>query len=188
MVRSSREQQMSSEGAGQLPALLLVKDSLPFSSPRDREGEQDLRLAKQPTMHRLVLLPLLAGVIFCCLGVFLSLCILPLAGSGFEGAYALGTANEAHGDQGANNVYAPLPEENYPFTPAVEVEKADNSPVNAGLLTMLFLVASFIGATAGWLLTNAQGQGALCFSLGVVGEVLGRAREPSLPFLGVFRL
>jgi uncharacterized membrane protein YeaQ/YmgE (transglycosylase-associated protein family) len=68
------------------------------------------------------------------------------------------------------------------------VEKTDNSPVNAGLLTMLFLVASFIGATAGWLLTNAQGQGALCFSLGVVGEVLGRAREPSLPFLGVFRL
>jgi hypothetical protein len=186
MVSSSREQQMSREGAGQLPALLLVKDSLPFRSPRDREGEQPLRLAKQPTMHRFVL-PLLAGVIFCCLGVFLSLYILPLAGSGFEGAYALGTANEAHGDQGANNVYTPLPDENYPFTPAVEVEKADNSPVNAGLLTMLFLVASFFGAIAGWLLTNAQGQGALCFSLGV-GEVLGRAREPSLPFLGVFRL
>ena len=140
-------------------------------------------------MHRFVLLPLLAGVIFCCLGVFLSLFILPLAGSGFEGAYALGTANEAHGDQGANNVYAaPLPDENYPFTPAVEAEKADNSPVNAGLLTMLFLVASFFGATAGWLLTNAQGQGALCFSSLGVGEVLGSAREEYLPFLGVFRL
>jgi len=188
MVRSSREQQMLREGAGQLPALLLVKDSLP-SGHLDTEGEQDLRLAKQPTMHRFVLLPLLAGVIFCCLGVFLSFFILPLAGSGFEVAYALGTANEAHGDQGANNVYAPLPDENYPLTPAVEVEKADNSPVNAGLLTMLLLVASFFGATAGWLLTNAQGQGALCFCcLGVVGEESSSAREPSLPFLGVFRL
>jgi hypothetical protein len=185
MVRSSREQQMPPEGAGQLPALLLVKDSLP-SGHLDREGEKDLRLAKQPTMHRFVRLPLLAVVIFCCLGVFLSSFILPLAGSGFEGAYALGTANEAHGDQGANNVYPHLPDENYPFTPAVEAEKADNSPVNAGLLTMLLLVASFFGATAGWLLTNAQGQGALFFSS--VGEVLGRAREDYLAFLGVFRL
>jgi hypothetical protein len=62
-------------------------------------------------------------------------------------------------------------------------------PVNAGLLTMLLLAASFFEASAGLLLTNAQGQGALRFSsLGVVGEVLGRAREPYLPFLGVFRL
>jgi hypothetical protein len=165
-----------------------VKDSLPFRSPRQRRRKQDLLLAKQPTMHHFVLLPLLARLIFCCLGAFLSLFILPLAGSGFEGAYALGTANEAHGDQAANNVYAPLPDENYPFTSAVEVEKADDSPVNAGLLTMLFLVTSFFGAIAGWLLTNAQGQGALCFSLGVVGEVMGSAREPYLPFLGVFRL
>jgi hypothetical protein len=178
---------MPREGAGQLPALLLVKDSLP-SGHLDREGEQDLRLAKQQRRHRFVL-PLLAGVIFCCLGVFLSLFILPLAGSGFEGAYALGMANQAHdGDQGANNVYAPLPDENNLFTPAMEVEKADDSPVKAGLLTMLFLVASFFGATAGWLLTNAQGQGALCFSLGVVGEESSSAREPYLPFLGVFRL
>jgi hypothetical protein len=131
----------------------------------------------------------LAGVIFCCLGVFLSLFILPLAGSGFEGAYALGTANEAHGDQGANGNVPPLEGVSYPFALAEEAETADNSPVNAGLLTMLLLAASFLGATAGLLLTNAQGQGALCFSsLGVVGEVLGRAREPSLPFLGVFRL
>ena len=98
-------------------------------------------------------------------------------------------ANEAHGDQGANNVYAPLPDENNLFTPAMEVEKADDNPVKAGLLTMLLLVASFFGATAGWLLTNAQGQGALCFCcLGFVGEESSSAREPSLPFLGVFRL
>ena len=139
-------------------------------------------------MHRFVLLPLLAGVIFCCLGVFLSLFILPLAGSGFEGAYALGTANEAHGDQGANGNVPPLEGVSYPFALAEEAEKADNSPVNAGLLTMLFLVASFLGATAGLLLTNAQGQGALCFSLGVVGEESSSAREPYLAFLGVFRL
>jgi uncharacterized membrane protein YoaK (UPF0700 family) len=68
-------------------------------------------------------------------------------------------------------------------------EEADKEPVNAGLLTMLLLAASFLGASTGWLLSNAQGQGALCLcSLGVVGEVLGRVREEYLPFLGVFRL
>jgi hypothetical protein len=61
--------------------------------------------------------------------------------------------------------------------------------VNAGLLTMLFLAASFFGASVvGWLLPKAQGQGALCFSSLGVGEVLGRAREVYLPFLGVLRL
>jgi hypothetical protein len=50
------------------------------------------------------------------------------------------------------------------------------------------LAASFFGASVGWLLPNAQGQGALCFSCLGVGEVLGRAREGYLPFLGVFRL
>ena len=74
------------------------------------------------------------------------------------------------------------------FTTAEEPEKADDSPVNAGFLTMLFLLASFLGASLGWLLPNAQGQGALCFSCLGVGEVLGRAREDYLPFLGVFRL
>jgi hypothetical protein len=74
----------------------------------------------------------------------------------------------------------------YPFALA---EEADEKPVNAGLLTMLLLVASFFGASAGWLLNNAQGQRALCFcSLGVVGEELSSAREEYLPFLGVFRL
>ena len=61
--------------------------------------------------------------------------------------------------------------------------------MNAGLLTMLFLAASIFGASVGWLHTNAQGQGALCFSsVGVVGEVLGSARDDYLAFLGVFRL
>jgi len=97
-------------------------------------------------------------------------------------------ANEAHGDQGANWNAPPLEGSYYPFALAEEAEQADNSPVNAGLLTMLLLVASFLAASAGWLLTNAQGQGALCFSALGVGEVLGRSREEYLPFLGVFRL
>jgi hypothetical protein len=68
-------------------------------------------------------------------------------------------------------------------------EAADDEPLNAGLLTMLFLAAPFFGASIGWLLSNAQGQGVLCFSsLGVVGEVLGRVREDYLPSLVVFRL
>jgi hypothetical protein len=50
------------------------------------------------------------------------------------------------------------------------------------------LAASFLGASSGWLLTNAQGQGALCFSSLGVGEVLGSVHEDYLPFLGVFRL
>ena len=74
------------------------------------------------------------------------------------------------------------------FTTAEEPEKADDSPVNAGFLTMLFLLASFFGASLRWLLPNAQGQGASCSSLGVVGEVLGSTCEDYLPFLGVFRL
>jgi hypothetical protein len=74
------------------------------------------------------------------------------------------------------------------YYPIALAEEADEDPVNAGLLTMLLLAASFLGASLGWLLTNAQGQGALCFSCLGVGEVLGRAREDYLPFLGVFRL
>jgi hypothetical protein len=137
-------------------------------------------------VHRFVLLLLLAGLIFCCLGVLLSL-FLPLAESGSEAVYAPGTANEAHGDRGATNMNVPPLDGNF-FTPAEEPEKADDSPVNAGFLTMLFLLASFFGASLGWLLPNAQEQGALCSSSLGVGEVLGSARDDYLPFLGVFRL
>jgi len=68
-----------------------------------------------------------------------------------------------------------------------ETEESDNSPVNAWLLTMLFLVASFFGVNARCLLSSAQAQGARC-SLGLVGEVLSSTCEDYLPFLGVFRL
>ena len=100
----------------------------------------------------------------------LCLSLLSLPESGAEGASAA----------------PPLDGTSLILAPAVQAEKV---PVNADLLTMLFLAASFFVASVGWLLTNAQGQGALCLSsVGVIGEVLGRAREDYLPFLGVFRL
>jgi hypothetical protein len=126
------------------------------------------------------------AVLLLCLGVCLTLLFLDVSGS--EGSSALGMANVLPVDQGANGNAPPLDGASF-FALAEEAQETDNSPVNAGLLTMLFLAASFFWATAGWLLSNVQGQGALCFSsLGVVGEVLGSARGDYLPFLGVFRL
>jgi hypothetical protein len=93
-------------------------------------------------------------------------------------------ANVLSVDQGAIGNAPPLEGSYYPFALA---EEADEDPVNAGFLTML-LLASFFGASVGWLHTKAQGQGALCFSCLGVGEVLGSVREEYLPFLGVFRL
>jgi hypothetical protein len=123
-----------------------------------------------------------------CLGACLSLLSLPLSGS--EGSSTLGIANVLHVDQVANGYDSPL-DGNNPFVPAKEAKETDKHPGNAGLLTMLFLAASsasFFGARVEWTLTNAQGQGALCFSLGVIGEVVASVREDYSPFLGVFRL
>jgi hypothetical protein len=125
------------------------------------------------------------AVLLLCLGVCLTLLSLPARGSQ-EDPSALAMANVLPVDQVANLNAPPLDGTYYPFALA---EEAEEEPVNAGFLTMLLLAASFFGASVGWLLPNAQGQGALCFSsLGVVGEVLGRARGDYLPFLGVFRL
>ena len=93
--------------------------------------------------------------------------------------------NVLHVDQGANGNAPSLDATSLFFVP---VEKADKGPVIAGLLMILSLAASFFGVSAGWLLSNAQGQGASCSSLGVFGEVLGSTCEDYLPFLGVFRL
>ena len=124
------------------------------------------------------------AVLLLCLGV-VCLSLLSLTVSGSEGSSALGMANVLHVDQGTNGNAPPL-DVTYPFALA---EEADKDSVNAGLLAMLFLAASFFGASAGRPLTNVQSQGALCFSsLGVIGEVLGSTREDYLPFLGVFRL
>ena len=120
-----------------------------------------------------------------CLGACLSLLSLPVSGS--EESSTLGIANVLHVDQVANGYDSAL-DGNNPLVPAKEAKETDKHPVNAGLLTMLFLAASFVGARVEWTLTNAQGQGALCFSLGVVGEVVASVREDYSPFLGVFRL
>jgi len=122
------------------------------------------------------------AVLLLCLGFSLTLLSLPARGS--QDPPALGMANVLTVDQGANVNAPPLDGTYYPFALAEEVAE---ERVNAGLLTML-LLASFFGASAGWLLTNAQGQGASCFSSLDVGGVLGSAREDYLPFLGVFRL
>jgi hypothetical protein len=123
------------------------------------------------------------AVLLLCLGFSLTLLSLPARGS--QDPSAFGMANVQSVDQGPNREAPPLDGTYYPFALA----EADKEPVNAGLLTMLFLAASFFGASLGWLHTKAQGQGALCFSsLGVVGEVFGSARDGYLPFLGVFRL
>src|SRR5215207_1829110 len=124
------------------------------------------------------------AVLLLYLGVCLTLLSLPAIGSQ-EDPSALGMANVLPVDQ-AVRVNAPPLDGTY--SPFALPEEADEDPVNAGLLTMLLLAASFLGFSVGWLLTNAQGQGALCFSCLGVGEVLGRAREDYLPFLGVFRL
>ena len=121
-----------------------------------------------------------------CLGVCLSLLSLPLSGS--QASSTLGKANVPHVDQ-VTNGYDSLLNGNNPLAPAKEEAKeTDKHPVNAGLLTMLFLATSFFATGVEWMLTNARGQGALCFSLGVVGEVVASVRENYLSFLGVFRL
>jgi hypothetical protein len=122
-------------------------------------------------------------VLLLCLGFCLILLSLPARGS--QDPSALRMNNVLPVDPAVRVNAPPLDGSYYPCALA----EADKEPVNAGLLTMLLLAVSFFGASTGWLRTNAQGQGALRFScLGVVGEVLGSAREEYLPFLGVFRL
>src|SRR5215204_7611824 len=124
-------------------------------------------------------------VLLLCLGFSLTLLSLPARGS--QDPSALGMNNNVLTVDQVANVNAPTLEGSYyPFALA---EEADEDPVNSGLLTMLLLAASFFGASlVGWLLTNAQRQGALCFSSLGVGEVLDSVRDNYLPFLGVFRL
>src|SRR5215212_4036842 len=128
-------------------------------------------------------MPVVVAAALLCLGVLPSLFVA----SGSEGSPTLGKADTLRVDQGANG-NAPPRDGTFPFFAPAE-EATDDGPVNAELLTMLFLAASsFFGLTARWPLSNAQGQGASCSSLGVVGEVVGGTREDHLPFLAVFRL
>jgi hypothetical protein len=123
------------------------------------------------------------AILLLCLGFSLTLLSLPARGS--QDPSALGMNNVPPIDQAVRANALPLEGSYYPFALADEVD----DPVNTGLLTMLLLAGSFLGVSLGWLHTKAQGQGALCFCcVGVVGEVLGSAREDYLSFLGVFRL
>jgi hypothetical protein len=128
---------------------------------------------------------IVAAILLLCLGLSLTLLSLPARGS--QDPPALGMNHVLPLDQVANVNAPPLEGSYYPFALA---EQSDAHPVNSGLLRMLVLAVSFLGAgVVGWMHTKAQGQGALCFCfLGVVGKVLGRLREEYLPFLGVFRL
>jgi hypothetical protein len=76
-------------------------------------------------------------------------------------------------------------EETYLVAPAEEAEDGEKSPLKSELLTMLLLTLYF-GLSVGWLLRNAQRQGALC-SLAVVHPSFATTCE-DLPSLGVFRL
>ena len=134
----------------------------------------------------------MAVVLLCLVGclTFISLTAIGSQGGSQEDPSALAMANVLPLDyQAANRDVPPLDRTYHPFAPFTLADEADEGPVNSGLLTILFLATPFFGASLGWLLTNAQRQGALCFSsVVVVGEVMGSAREPYLPFLGVFRL
>jgi len=133
-------------------------------------------------MNRFVLL-VLAGVMLCCLGLFLL--SLPLTAP--DVSSALGGANVEHVDRAAN-APAPLPYGSYPLTPAAEAQETYSTPMNAYLLTMLLLLACSFGASVlRMLLTNARRQGAICSWSGDDCPWLAVAHEePS--FLGVFRL
>jgi hypothetical protein len=147
-----------------------------------------MRLAKQPRVHRFLLL-LLAGIMFCCLGVLLSLAVTAPDVSDVPGVpSALAGANVGHVDRGVGVSSTPLPEASYPLTPAWEAQETDRHPVNAYLLTMLLLVCSFGASVLRMLLTNARKQGAICFWSGDDRLWLAVAYYGEPSFLGVFRL
>jgi len=134
-------------------------------------------------MHRFVLLHLLlAGIMLCCLGVFLL--SLPLTASNVPSAHA--GANVGHVDRGAN-APAPLPDGSYPLTPAEEAQETYMPPVNAHLLTMLLLACSFGASVLRMVLTNARRQGATCSWIGDDRLWLTVAHEAPC-VLGVYRL
>jgi hypothetical protein len=115
-----------------------------------------------------------------CLGILLQ----PLPASGSEVPSALAMANLPSLDLATNG--NPHPQDGtYLVAPAEETEEADKYPLNAELLTMLLLALSF-GLSVGWLLTNAQRQGALCSLAGVRSSFATICED--LPLLGVFRL
>ena len=117
--------------------------------------------------------------------LYLGIFLLPLPASGSEVPSALAMANSPGLHLATNGNPHPL-DGTYLVAPAEEAEDGEKSPLNAELLTMLLLALCF-GLSVGWLLRNAQRQGAFCSLAGVVRSSFGTLCE-DLPFLGVFRL
>jgi hypothetical protein len=115
-----------------------------------------------------------------CLGAF----FLPLPATGSELPSALAMANLPRVDLETNGNAPPL-DGTYLIALGEEAEDGEKSPLKSELLTMLLLTLYF-GLSVGWLLRNAQRQGALC-SLAVVHRSFATTCE-DLPSLGVFRL
>jgi hypothetical protein len=157
-----------------------------FKLPTSHRGEHDLLLAKQPRVHRFILL-LLAGFMLCCLGLLLS---LPLAAPEVSEvpvvSSALAGANVGHLHRGTN-APAPLPNASYPLTPAEEVNKTDKAPVNAYFLTMVVLALSF-GASVLSMATNDRRRRAASCLWGVQDRRWLAVAHEGPSFLGVFRL
>jgi hypothetical protein len=175
--------QMPREGAGQsyLPSSQR-KGLATFKLPTSHRGEHDLLLAKQPRVHRFILLLLLAGFMLCCLGLLLS---WPSTTS--DAPSALAGVNVGHMDRGAG-ASTTVPEGSYSLATAEELQETDKGPVKASVLTMLLLVLVYFGACVGWLfMTNARRHGVKCCSL--VDDRWWLAVAPEGPsLLGVFRL
>src|SRR5215217_5733198 len=114
------------------------------------------------------------------LGVF----FLPLPATGSELPSALAMANLSRVDLETNG-NGQLLDGTYLLAPAEEAEGGEKSPLKSELLTMLLLTLYF-GLSVGWLLRNAQRQGALC-SLAFVHPSFATTCE-DLSSLGVFRL
>jgi hypothetical protein len=130
-------------------------------------------------MQGLVFL-LLAGVMLCYLGIFLS---LPAPTSEVPGVpSALTGANVGHADPDH------MPDGSYLRTPAEELQDSDVLPGTFSLLTMGELALAYFGASVGWLLMpNARRQRVMCCS--DVDDRWWVSTVPEGPSpLGVFRL
>jgi hypothetical protein len=99
------------------------------------------------------------AVLLLCIGI--SLTLLSSPARGFQDLSAFGMNHVLPADQGTP-VNAPSLDGSY--SPFVLAEEANKDPVNAGLLTILFLAASFLGAS--------------------VGEVLAASMSPTYPSWG----
>jgi hypothetical protein len=110
--------------------------------------------------------------------------VLPLPASGSEVPSGLDMANLPRFDLETNG-NGQLLDGTYLVALGEEAEDGEKSPLKAELLTMLLLTLYF-GLRVGWLLRNAQRQGALS-SFAVVHPSFATTCE-DLPSLGVFRL